>query len=61
MAFPCWDEPTFRAAFEVTLDVPEGLVALSNMPEKSREKVGHRLCHLNWTMYANCDSWDLSD
>ncbi|HVE93866.1 MAG TPA: M1 family metallopeptidase, partial [Acidimicrobiales bacterium] len=29
-AFPCWDEPDFKAAFSVTLEVKEGLTALSN-------------------------------
>ncbi|HEY6358581.1 MAG TPA: M1 family metallopeptidase, partial [Vicinamibacterales bacterium] len=32
-AFPCWDEPDFKAAFAVSLDVPDGLVAVSNGPE----------------------------
>ena len=31
-AFPCWDEPERKAKFEVTLVVPEDLVALSNTP-----------------------------
>jgi puromycin-sensitive aminopeptidase len=31
-AFPCWDEPEAKAVFEVTLVVPEDLVAVSNMP-----------------------------
>ena len=31
-AFPCWDEPAAKAAFEVTLVVPEELEAVSNMP-----------------------------
>jgi puromycin-sensitive aminopeptidase len=30
-AFPCWDEPAFKAVFRVTLVVDEGLTALSNM------------------------------
>jgi aminopeptidase N len=30
--FPCWDEPAFRAVFELTVLVPEKLRALSNMP-----------------------------
>ena len=43
-AFPCWDEPTFKAVFEVTLVVDEGLAALSNsrvigeQPVPGREK-----------------------
>ncbi len=31
-AFPCWDEPSFKAVYEVTLSVPEGLAAYSNSP-----------------------------
>jgi aminopeptidase N len=30
--FPCWDEPAFRAEFELTAVVPTRLRALSNMP-----------------------------
>ncbi|XP_078345334.1 puromycin-sensitive aminopeptidase-like protein [Oculina patagonica] len=30
-AFPCWDEPTIRASFDITLVVPKDRVALSNM------------------------------
>jgi len=30
-AFPCWDEPTIRATFDITLIVPKDRVALSNM------------------------------
>ncbi len=29
-AFPCWDEPSAKARFNVTLDVPVNLVAISN-------------------------------
>ncbi len=29
-AFPCWDEPEFKAVYSVTMTVPDGLVALSN-------------------------------
>jgi len=35
-AFPCWDEPEFKAVFAVTLDVDEGLTAISNAPELER-------------------------
>ena len=34
-AFPCWDEPDFKATFSVTLIVPEHLTALSSGPELS--------------------------
>ncbi|HET6874695.1 MAG TPA: M1 family aminopeptidase, partial [Acidimicrobiales bacterium] len=29
-AFPCWDEPEFKAVFQVTLVIPPGLTAISN-------------------------------
>jgi puromycin-sensitive aminopeptidase len=35
-AFPCWDEPAFKAVFGVTLAVEEGLSAISNSPEVER-------------------------
>ena len=36
-AFPCWDEPAVKAVFDVTLVVPDGLDAVSNMPKASEE------------------------
>jgi aminopeptidase N len=30
--FPCWDEPVFRARFQLTVLVPENWLAVSNMP-----------------------------
>jgi len=36
-AFPCWDEPDFKASFGVTLLVPEDLMAVSNGAEIERE------------------------
>ena len=38
-AFPCWDEPDFKAVFGITLVVPDGLSAVSNAPETSRQSV----------------------
>ena len=35
--FPCWDEPDLKAAFAMTLVVPDGLTALANTPEIGRE------------------------
>jgi aminopeptidase N len=37
-ALPCWDEPCFKAVFDVTLIVPKGMTALSNMPVSSKAK-----------------------
>ena len=31
-AIPCWDEPSVKAIFEITLVVPNQLQAISNMP-----------------------------
>src|SRR5438105_992753 len=33
--FPCWDEPSFRARFQLTAVVPENWLAVSNMPVES--------------------------
>lgn len=35
-AFPCWDEPDFKAVFSITLTVPSELMAVSNSPELGR-------------------------
>lgn len=37
--FPCWDEPSFKATFDIILIVKKGLLALSNMPVKLFEEV----------------------
>ena len=39
-AFPCWDEPDFKAVFSVTLIVPDELAAISNMAELDRTPRG---------------------
>ncbi len=37
--FPCWDEPSFRARFQLTAVVPEKFTAVSNMPAEGETKV----------------------
>ncbi|KAL0904018.1 hypothetical protein M5K25_026087 [Dendrobium thyrsiflorum] len=39
--FPCWDEPAFKAAFKIILEVPSDHVALSNMPVTKEEVNGN--------------------
>jgi puromycin-sensitive aminopeptidase len=41
-AFPCWDEPEFKAVFGVTLDVESGLTAISNGAELERSDADGR-------------------
>ncbi|MGO9803489.1 MAG: M1 family aminopeptidase [Steroidobacteraceae bacterium] len=38
--FPCWDEPAFRATFELTVTVPAVWATVSNMPVAGREVHG---------------------
>jgi aminopeptidase N len=37
--FPCWDEPAFRARFQLTAVVPENWLAVSNMPIEKETKI----------------------
>jgi aminopeptidase N len=37
--FPCWDEPSFRARFQLTAVVPSDWLAVSNMPVESETRV----------------------
>jgi aminopeptidase N len=37
--FPCWDEPLFRARFQLTAVVPENWFAASNMPVQDEKKI----------------------
>src|SRR5213080_1640673 len=37
--FPCWDEPSFRARFQLTAVIPPNWLAVSNMPMESVRKI----------------------
>src|SRR6266478_1096177 len=39
--FPCWDEPSFRARFQLTAVVPENWLAVSNMPVERELKANN--------------------
>jgi aminopeptidase N len=39
--FPCWDEPSFRAQFQLSTVVPENWLAVSNMPIEKETKIGN--------------------
>ncbi len=40
--FPCWDEPAFRARFQLTVVVPDKWLAVSNMPIESETLLNGR-------------------
>jgi puromycin-sensitive aminopeptidase len=40
-AFPCWDEPSFKATYQVNLTIPSDLSAYSNSPVDSDTNLGN--------------------
>ena len=51
-AFPCWDEPAFKATYAITLRVAEDLFAVSNATDTSVERIegGDKLVRFATTM-----------
>lgn len=44
-AFPCFDQPSFKTSFTVTLRTPPGLMAIANAPETGRTREGDMDVH----------------
>jgi aminopeptidase N len=38
--FPSWDEPNFKASFDLSVTIPSNLIAVSNMPQVSATPTG---------------------
>ena len=45
MLFPGWDEPLFRARFDIAVTAPKGYQVLSNQPLEKRDAVGSAVRH----------------
>ncbi len=41
-AFPCFDEPSFKVPFDVSITVPRSMIAVANAPETAREEIGDK-------------------
>ncbi|CAG0887114.1 unnamed protein product [Darwinula stevensoni] len=50
-AFPCWDEPSFKAYFDIDVQAEQGKTVLSNMPEQERTSLenGSEVVHFKRT------------
>ncbi len=44
-AFPCFDEPSYKVPWQLTLNIPQQNVAVSNTPPESHETQGDRIIY----------------
>ncbi|HEY0061538.1 MAG TPA: M1 family aminopeptidase [Telluria sp.] len=54
---PTWDEPAFRAAFKLTVDLPASFKAYSNTPLEKQEKIGAGLQRLTFGLTPRMPSY----
>ncbi|MCJ1345080.1 hypothetical protein MMC31_003285 [Peltigera leucophlebia] len=64
-AFPCFDEPNLKATFDISIELPEDQVALSNMDEKEvgKGKEGRKVVKFERTpiMSTYLVAWAVGD
>jgi aminopeptidase N len=58
--FPGWDEPAFKATFQLTATLPKGLAAVSNMPIVSRAPAGAGLERVTFATSPRMSSYLLA-
>lgn len=48
--FPCWDEPAYKATFNLSAKIPKKLMAISNMPIESEEDVNDEFKNVKFSI-----------
>ena len=58
--FPGWDEPSFKATFQLSVTLPKDLTVVSNMPVESTKDAGGGLKHTNFATTPRMSSYLLA-